>query len=152
MSDAPSTGEWAGIIAAIGAVAAMCGKGLTWLGGFFERSRESRAAKLQAWHDELQERETRIDAAVEDRLAILEERDATRGEETMALRMAFELVASALRAIDPKNTALSRAEQLLQAAFPLAPIVPADMSTTLIAVDIKDRAAVAAQRVGATPA
>lgn len=152
MSDAPSTGEWAGIIAAIGAVAALFGKGLTWLEGFFKRSGESRAAKLQAWHDELQERETRIDAAVEGRLATLEQQAAVHGEQSMALRMAFELVASALRAIDPKNTALSRAEQLLHAAFPLAPIVPADMSTTLIAVDNKDKAAVAAQRTGATPA
>lgn len=149
MSDAPSTGEWAGIIVAIGTVAAIFGKGLTWIGGFLERSRESRAAKLQAWHEELQERETRIDAAVEGRLATLEQQAATHGEQSMALRMAFELVASALRAIDPKNTALSRAEQLLQSAFPLAPIVPADMSTTLIAVDSKDKAAVAAHRAGA---
>lgn len=152
MSDAPSTGEWAGIIAAIGAVAALFGKGLTWLEGFFKRSSDSRAVKLQAWHDELQERETRMDAAVEGRLATLEQQAAVHGEQSMALRMAFELVASALRAIDPKNTALSRAEQLLQVAFPLAPIVPADMTAQLNTIGTKDKAATAAQRAGVAPA
>ncbi len=86
---------------------------------------------MQLWHEELSAREATFDARVEDRLKTLEGKDRLREAENMALRMAFELVASALRAIDPRNTALSRAEQLLQVAFPLAPIVPPDMTTSL---------------------
>ncbi len=137
MSGTPSSGEWAAIIVATGGVFAVIGKGFQWLLGFAERRDVSRSAKLQAWHDELSGREASFDKRVEERLCTLEKRDLLREAENMALRMAFELVASALRAIDPRNTALSRAEQMLQAAFPLAPIVPPDMTTSLQALQVE---------------
>lgn len=151
MSEANSTGELAGIIVASGITAASFGKAIQWLAGLSERRGASRAAKLQQWQEELHEREAAIDAKTEKRLATLEAQALAHGEQNMALRMAFELVASALRAIDPRNTALSRAEQLLQSSFPLAVIVPADMSSALRALDTKDLAATAAARRTETP-
>ncbi|HJO64203.1 MAG TPA: hypothetical protein QF469_02590 [Sphingomonas sanguinis] len=131
MSGGPTAGEITGIIAALAGALFGMGRGVQWLFSWGERRAESRAAKLQLWHEELSAREATFDARVEDRLKTLEGKDRLREAENMALRMAFELVASALRAIDPRNTALSRAEQLLQVAFPLAPIVPPDMTTSL---------------------
>lgn len=140
-----SEGEWVGIAGACVLVLGAFGKGGQWLFGWGERRAESRAVKLQAWHDELAEREAALDSRVEARLGKLEadnaefsKKDEARAAESMALRMAFELVASALRAIDPRNTALSRAEQLLQVAFPLAPIVPPDMTTSLQLIALED--------------
>lgn len=140
----PTSGEWAGIAAAIVLVLTAVGQGGKWLFSWGERRTDSRHHKLQAWHDELSEREAALDSRLEERLKKLEaanlaftEKDERRAAESMALRMAFELVASALRAIDPRNTALSRAEQLLQVAFPLAPIVPPDMTTSLQTIHVE---------------
>jgi hypothetical protein len=132
--------EAGGTVAAAGAGAILIGlgHGMKWLLGWGERRAESRAAKLQLWHEELSEREKAFDVRVEGRLKTLEERDRLREAENMALRLAFELVASALRSIDPRNTALSRAEQMLQAAFPLAPIVPPDMTASLQVIAVED--------------
>lgn len=141
-----STGEWVGIIGAVGTVAAVVGAGIMKLLTFLAGRADSRSTKLQKWHDELNAREGDLDAVLEERFAKLERRSETHAEQNQALRMAFELVASALRAIDPKNTALSRAEQLLQTAFPLMPIVPPDMSTTLQSIENKGLAATAAGR------
>lgn len=137
MSGGPTAGEITGIIAALAGALFGMGRGVQWLFTWGERRAESRATKLQLWHEELSAREATFDARVEDRLKTLEGKDRLREAENMALRMAFELVASALRAIDPRNTALSRAEQLLQVAFPLAPIVPPDMTTSLQAIQVE---------------
>lgn len=141
-----SEGEWVGVAGACVLVLGALGKGGQWLLGWGERRADSRARKLQVWHEELMEREALLDHRVEARLKKLEadntelsKKDEARAAESMALRMAFELVASALRAIDPRNTALSRAEQLLQVAFPLAPIVPPDMTTSLQVIALEDK-------------
>jgi hypothetical protein len=146
MPNAASGGEIAGIISAIVVGIVAIGKGIQWLASFAGTRADSRSSKLQKWHDELAARESDLDAVLEARFAKLEQRSETHADQNQALRMAFELVASALRAIDPKNTALSRAEQLLQKAFPLMPIVPPDMSTALQAIENKGLAASAAGR------
>jgi hypothetical protein len=84
------------------------------------------------------------------RLSVLEEEGRKRAEENIALRLAFEIVAGELRARDPGNHALHRAEQILAAGFPLIPKVPSDMAATLETIDRIDLAATAAGR--ATPA
>jgi hypothetical protein len=142
----PSTGEWAGIAAAAVLVLGALGKAAQWLFGWADRRAEGRGMKLQAWHDELAAREAAWDDRVGARLDLLESENVRRVEENNALRLAFELVASALRAIDPLNTALSRAEQLLQTAFPLVPAIPKDMTATLRGVETRDLAAQAAAR------
>lgn len=150
MADATSPGEVAGIISAIVVGLVAIGKGAQWLIGFFAgrhaATEQGREAKLQKWHDELERREAAFDARLEHEFSEMKAENRQREKEGLALRMAFELVASALRAMDPRNTALSRAEQLLQAAFPLMPHVPPDMTADLKTIDRKDHAATAAAR------
>lgn len=146
MSDGVSAGEAGGLFAGLMALLALFGGGIRWLAGWADRQAEGRGAKLQAWHDELAAREAAWDGRVEARLKLLEQENVRRVEENNALRLAFELVAGALRAIDPVNTALSRAEQLLQTAFPLSPVIPKDMTATLRGVETRDLAAQAAAR------
>lgn len=146
MSDASSTGEVAGILAGVAAILFGIGRGIQWLMSWGEQRAESRAAKLEVWHNELKSREAAFDKRLDEELGDLRKRDDTRANENMALRMAFELVASALRAVDPHNTALSRAEQILQIAFPLAPVVPPDMTTHLQMIETRGRAADAVAR------
>jgi len=137
VSEASNAGEVTGIIAASAAALFSVGRGFQWLLSWNEGRAERRAVKLQAWHDELTARESAFDKRVEDRLKMLEQKAALREAENMALRMAFEVVSSALRTIDPRNTALSRAEQHLQVAFPLAPIVPPDMTLALQTIEVE---------------
>lgn len=130
----PSAGEAGGIFAGIVAVLATVGAGLRWLFHWVERRASSRAAKLQAWHDELHSREVRIDekqAALEARL------EATVDDlrkENQALRLAFQLVATPLREADPCHPNLIRAEQLLNAAFPLDPNISEELAAMLAAI------------------
>lgn len=148
----PSTGEWAGMAAALVLVLGAFGKGVAWALGWQRDARKTRAEGLQEWEDKLNKREETLDEALESRLKKMEDNDAKRAEENMALRMAFELVAGALRAIDPGNTALARAEQILTAAFPLGPILPpADMTSLLHRIDQADLATTAVARKTENP-
>ena len=54
------------------------------------------------------------------------------------MRVAFELVAAALRVIEPDNIALRQAEQIIAAAFPLEPQIPLDMTLALAVLDAGD--------------
>jgi hypothetical protein len=55
-----SAGEIGGVFAGATALAIATGHGIKWLFGFGVKREESRAAKLQLWHDELTDRERRI--------------------------------------------------------------------------------------------
>ncbi|SMF70491.1 hypothetical protein [Allosphingosinicella indica] len=135
MNDPLSAGEAGGIFAGVVALLALLGKGAQWLLNWNDARVSSRSAKLDAWHAELERREERLDAeqkAYQDRL---ESRLKKLEGENQALRLAFELVAVPLRAIDPGNPKLAQAEELLRSAFPLVPQVPAEMRAALGAID-----------------
>ncbi|WP_190282662.1 hypothetical protein [Rhizorhabdus histidinilytica] len=130
---------WIG--AAIGAI----GTGLGWLFRSRAAAKRRRDERLDAWHHELEEREKRLAAGqsqyvqqLERRLADVEAKerareakDEARDEQLRALRISFELVSSALRKIDAGNPALSLAEQLLRAAFPVTTETPEPMQADL---------------------
>lgn len=147
MSDV-SAGEVGGIVAGGLAALAALGKGGQWLLGWADRRESSRTSKLQAWHDELSKREADFDQAVNARLAKLEVRDQARAAENIALRMALAQVTGALRAVDPANKALLRAEQLLNASFPIErdPLIPLDQMELVAALDAADQANTARDR------
>lgn len=132
----------AGIIAILGALGG-AGK---WLFDWLERREQrridqeqrredDRAAKLQKWHDELDARETRLDTERETHLARIERRMEQMENELDALRNAYRLATAALRAIDPGNSALRMADELLRAAFPINSSTPPDMAAQLRKLD-----------------
>lgn len=110
---------------------------IAWLDKRAALAGRTRAAGLQDWEDKLTARESAFDAAIDDRLKSIEGQLEQRRAESVALRMAFELAAEALRRVDPKNPALKRAEQLLIAAFPLDPTIPAPMLDLLHQIEGK---------------
>lgn len=130
----PSPGEIGGIFAGVVALLAAIGGGLRFLFNWAERRASSRAAKLQDWHNELVKREGRLDEKQAEFEGRLEGTIAQLGRENRALRMAFQLVAAPLRQIDPGNPALVRAEQMLQAAFPLDADLSAELASLLAAI------------------
>lgn len=137
-----SASDVGGIVGIALAIAVPIGGGIRWLAGWLERRGKSRHAKLQAWHLELEQREKRIDdkedqhhREIENRLAVVERRYDELHAQNLALRVAHELVAGALRQIDPENIALLHADQLLNKSFPLIAGIPADMAASLGAID-----------------
>lgn len=138
----PSAGEISGIFAGIVALLGSLGAGVRWVVITRKDARISHEQKLEKWEIGLNAREAKIEseerayrAAIEAKLAALDARHEQMSREHSALRLAFEIVASEIRAKDPMNPALKRAEQLLQAAFPLMPAVPSDMAQQLQAID-----------------
>jgi hypothetical protein len=135
MRDPSSLGEYGGIFAGATAILALLGAAVKWIAGWRERQATSRAGKLEAWHKELERREAKLDQQQQTYQARIEQRLAALESENNALRLAFELVAGPLRAVDPTNQALAKAEQLLTAAFPLVPTTPHDMRAQLGAIE-----------------
>lgn len=130
----PSPGELGGIFAGVIALLATIGAGARFLFNWVERRASSRAAKLEQWHTELKQREGRLDQEQAAFQARLEESVAQLGRENRALRLAFQLVSAPLRQLDPANPALIRAEQLLQAAFPLDAELGEDLARLIAAI------------------
>jgi uncharacterized protein HemX len=134
MSD-PSVGQVGGVFAGVVALAVAVGHGLRWWLGWTDRRAASRAAKLDAWQRELMLREARLDA---EQAAIIAEIKAQLAElrasndqlrtEHAALLGAFQLVAGGLRAENPHNPALGLADEILKAAFPIEPRLPASIA------------------------
>ena len=132
---------FAGIVALLG----LLGAGIKWAAGWGERRAMSRASKLQAWHEELAEREkalhegqTTYTRTLEARIGKIEadeearkDLDEARDGQMRALRIAFDLVSSALRVLDPANVALTNAQQVLAAAFPVELAADGDMIGSL---------------------
>lgn len=139
-------GNLAGIIGGIVTLLGAVSGGVAWLirrGDTNAReARRTREEKLQNWQDELDAQERRIDEGrtaytekLEGRLGVLEKKDLARDMQLRALRLAFELVSSALRVIDPANTALRLADDMLRDAFPVSPSAPADLVRSLVAIE-----------------
>jgi hypothetical protein len=131
----PSPGEIGGIFAGVVALLATIGAGLKFILNWAERRASSRAAKLQVWHDELADERAVLARGRAEFEAGLKADIGGLRKENQALRLAFQLVASPLRAQDPGNPNLVRAEQLLVAAFPLDPELEEELRSLLAAIE-----------------
>ncbi|WP_278983281.1 hypothetical protein [Sphingobium yanoikuyae] len=132
---AAAAGEAGGIFAGAVALLYAIGKGGAWLLNWKDARAQSRAAKLQAWHDELEKRETEQDERDRRYQQHIETQLRRLTAENRVLRRAFELVAEPLRRIEPTNPALAQAQQMLDRAFPIAPGAPEDMAVLLSMLD-----------------
>lgn len=126
MSDQlPTAGEASGIFAGIVGLMVALGKGVDWI--FQHRTRRER--DLDQREKVLLARQERYWAEIERELKLLQ-------AQNRALHLAFETVVAPLRAMDPRNSALSRAEQILAAAFPLdADLFPPTFDELLARID-----------------
>ena len=129
MSD-PSVGQVGGVFAGVVALAVAVGHGLRWWLGWTDRRAASRAAKLDAWQRQLDDREARIEAQQAEYWQRVERELETLRREHAALLGGYQLIATALRMVDPASDALRRADELLRSAFLLDPVVPPDMQRT----------------------
>lgn len=148
MSDpAPNGWEMGAIFAGTVTVLGVIGQGIAFLLRWGDRRAVARLDRLAREEDELAEGWSAYRKRNEIRMAELEASNARlkasddmRAREAAALRVAFDLVAGAMRMLDPGNNALALAEQVLASAFPLNPQVPPDMSAQLAAVEAADEA------------
>lgn len=134
----PSAGEVGGIFAGVVALLIAIGKGIGWLMGWDERRATTRTAKLDAWHEELKDREREIDRKQDDlsrqtevRLRALARWAVTLQHQVTAAVNAHQIVAAGLRQEHPDHPALGLADELLKSAFPLDPAVPAVLAALL---------------------
>lgn len=136
MSDPGSAaGEAGGIIAGAVAVLYALGKGAGWLLNWKDARAQSRAAKLQLWHDELAKREKEQDDRDLQYRQHIETQLRRLALENRVLRRAFELVAEPLRRLEPDNPKLAQAQNMLDRAFPLDPGLPIDMGILVSMID-----------------
>lgn len=142
MAEGVSAVEAGGIIGGALSLLTMAGGGIVWLFGRSDTEKQTRERKLQAWQDEIDAKEKRLDQGrtdyttkLEARLGALEAKDEARDTQMTALRIAFELVSSALRHIDQHNSALSLADDLLRSAFPVPTKTPSEMIGQLVAIE-----------------
>lgn len=120
-----SAGEIGGIFAGVVALLAAIGKGAAWLLNWNEARANSRSAKLQAWHDELAQREAKLDDDINDRLAVLEASYQRLSDQHVVVlqrfdrsQMAYRLIAAELIEIAPHSAALVQAQMILAQPFP----------------------------------
>lgn len=136
MADPTSAvGEATGIIAGSLGVFYAIGKGAAWLINWRDARAQSRAAKLQAWHSELEAREAKQDERDRKYQQHIETQLRRQAVEIRVLRRAFELVAEPLRRLEPDNPNLTMAQTMLDRAFPLDPALPEDLGILLAMID-----------------
>lgn len=136
MSDpSAAAGEAGGIFAGAIALLYAIGKGGAWLLNWKDARAQSRAVKLQAWHDELAKREADQDERDRSYQQHIETQLRRLAVENRVLRRAFELVAAPLRRLEPDNPNLAQAQQMLDRAFPLDPAMPNDMAMLMALID-----------------
>jgi hypothetical protein len=140
---AVSAGEAGGIFAGVLALLALLGRGLKWLldwraarADAIEAGREGR---LKEWQEELDARERRLEEQQAEHQARIEAKLARMEAQQSALLNGYQLIASALRALDPASQALKMADQLLTAAFALDPLTPPDMRAAVERIDESSR-------------
>jgi len=130
-----SLGEAGGIVAGSLALLAAVGKGFAWLLNWGDARAKTRTAKLDAWHEELEARERKIEEKDRQYREHIETELRQVKMENRALRRAFELVSEPLRRIDPDNAGLQQAHDLLSRAFPLDPRMPEDIALLTAQID-----------------
>jgi uncharacterized protein HemX len=123
----PSVGEVGGVFAGAVALLVALGHGMRWWLGWTDRRAATRAAKLDAWQKQLDERETRLDQQQQDHWAEIGRELEVLRREHAALLGGYQLIATALRMVDPDSDALRRADELLRSAFLLDPVLPGDV-------------------------
>lgn len=125
MSNQPPHGmiDWF-LAAPLVAVGAGLWAGFKWIWDRIVKARATREQKIEA-------REHVYVVKLEKRIVELEANDRQRAKESVALRLAFEIVAAEVRRADPDNKGLKRAEALLTAAFGVSMETPADMIAAL---------------------
>jgi uncharacterized protein HemX len=126
-----SAGEVGGVFAGIVALVVALGHGLRWWLGWTDRRAATRAAKLDAWQKQLEARETRLDAQQQEHWAEIGRELEVLRREHAALLGGYQLIATALRMVDPNSDALRRADELLRSAFLIDPLTPPDMTALL---------------------
>jgi uncharacterized protein HemX len=127
----PSAGEVGGVFAGGVALLVALGHGIRWWLGWTDRRAANRAAKLDAWQHQLDEREARLDQQQQDHWAeIGRELDQSRRERA-ALLGGYQLIATEMRLVDPDNDALRRADELIRSAFLLDALPPPEMNQLL---------------------
>jgi hypothetical protein len=127
----PTAGEVGGVFAGAVALVIALGHGLRWWLGWTDRRAATRSAKLDAWQHELQQREARFEIQQAEHWARVESELEIVKRQYSALLGGYQLIAAALRIIDPENDALSRADNLLRSAFLVDPVMPTEMATKL---------------------
>jgi uncharacterized protein HemX len=130
-----SAGEVGGMVAGAIAILAALGKAAAWALNWKDARARTRAAKLQAWHEELRAREEQQDKRDRDYQQRIETQLRRLAVENRVLRRAFELVAEPLRRLEPDNPNLARAQLMLDRAFPLDPALPEDLATLTAMID-----------------
>jgi uncharacterized protein HemX len=128
----PTAGEAGGIFAGAVALLIAVGHGVR---GWTDRRAATRAAKLDAWQRQLEDRERRVDEKQDEHWRRVERELGQLRSEHAALLGGYQLIAAALRLLDPGSDALKRADDLLRAAFPLEPCLPGDMTATVRKID-----------------
>jgi hypothetical protein len=126
----PTAGEAGGIFAGGVALVIAVGHGIRWWLGWSDRRAAKRGAKLDAWQCELQDREQRFSALQAQHWAEIKNELEQLRREHGALLGGYQLIAAALRLVDPDSDALRRADELLRSAFPIEPLLPTDMKRT----------------------
>ncbi len=145
MPDAGSAaGEAGGIFAGIVALLYAVGKGLAWVVNWRDARALTRSAKLDKWHDELEEKEKLLAAKIEQRMTAFETQVTEMGKAVNKWRMAFHMVAAELLQRNPHSMALMQAQKILAEDFPLLigdAVLPPDMADSLRRLDEATRAA-----------
>ena len=127
----PTAGEVGGVFAGVVALLVALGHAIRWWLGWTDRRAATRAAKLDAWQKQLDDREVRLDAQQQEHWRQVEaELEQSRRERT-ALLGGYQLIATELRMIKPESDALRRADELIRSGFRLDPLLPADMTATV---------------------
>lgn len=134
---AAAVGGW--VVAAL----SMAGSAVAWLYRQGGERKTLRERKFEAWEQRLAEREQLLEEGrtaftrdLAERLERMERREAVSADQVRGLRIALELVSSALRERDPTNPALGQAEQILKAVFPLELAADEDMIASLRALEV----------------
>lgn len=130
-----AAGEAGGIFAGGIALLYALGKAGAWVVNWRDARALSRAAKLQAWHEELQAREAKQDERDLRYQQHIETQLRRQAVEIRVLRRAFDLVAEPLRRLEPAHNNLKMAQTMLDRAFPLDPAMPADIAILMAMID-----------------
>lgn len=137
-----SPGEAGGIFAGVIALVVAIGHGAKWLLNWNDERANSRSAKLQAWDRELEAREARMNAEIEQRLQSVERENRSVSQSYAAvihkldrMRIAYRIIAAALIEVSPHSAALVQASAILNEPLP---VPTAEEAAAMAAIDAKE--------------